>query len=110
MVQKVAVVFVHGMGGDSRGYSKTMQDRIVAKIASDFPEMRNSVVMAEANWSSAFQRKQNKLMKEGRDAGLRNFFGLRDFLVSYLTDTISYQIFEENGEDDSHRAGYDKVH
>lgn len=101
MDTKVAVIFVHGMGIEQPNFAYDTKELVKKALKEDYVE---HVEMESIFWADIFQHDQNVLNDIAEDENLSKFFGVRDFLVSYLTDTIYYQIFSDD------RDWYDRVH
>jgi hypothetical protein len=99
--QKIAVVFVHGMGKGEDDFSTKIREMILEKLPRNFP---TKVIMQDVYWAGAFQPDEDHLIGYAKVRRLRQIFKERAFLINYLADVIAYQIHPKD------RSGYDKVH
>lgn len=117
MSQKVAIAVIHGIGaGEPELDQKKRQDpdfltRLKTSLTKHFKrlglseeEIDQKFVFQPIYWAPILQVPQNKLWENLKQGGEMSWMGLREFLLSFLSDAIAYQVTPDQ------RHVYDAMH
>tara|TARA_B100001964_G_scaffold103835_1_gene116052 strand:+ start:41 stop:886 length:846 start_codon:yes stop_codon:yes gene_type:complete len=85
-----AVVFIHGVGAQKKGYSKKIKKLITDKV-DDFISGDAGLIFREVLWAPVTETHQKDLWKRVNKKGDLDLIKLRKFFISFGGDFIAYQ-------------------
>lgn len=87
---KIAVVIVHGMGSQQRGFSHSLQ-RGVAEFYQQMGLEWDDLLFQEVLWADLLIEKQQQLLEKANYRNDLNYLSLRRFFIDYLSDVVAFQ-------------------
>jgi len=84
---KLAVVAIHGMGSQQRGFSNDMFNELKRLLGAD----HTSVVWDEIYWADIIEARQQQYLADARAAQELDQIRIRNFVVGALGDAVAYQ-------------------
>lgn len=96
---KVAVLYIHGVGNDKAGFSEDLHDSVLETIALDFNwghPVDADFVCREVCWFDVFQDQRSKLEGSLEAPGL-TWTSARRFVLSTVAEAVAYENEVGNG-------------
>ena len=91
MADKVAVLVIHGIGAQEKGFADGLVERVNARVARRADATQ--VVWQSVLWADVLQPRQEKFLRDLRRAEGNDidFIKLREFVISNIADAAAYQ-------------------
>ncbi len=104
MSKDLAVIIIHGIGSQEPEFANSMIAELQGRLA-DADVDPNRVAWQPIHWADILFGRQEKYLKEANENNDLDFFSLRRFTITALSDAVAYQKVGDNA-----KAPYHRIH
>ncbi len=105
MNHEIAVVIIHGMGSQERGFSRPLRDELIRRLKAQ----ASKVKWGEIYWANILEPRQRAYLRKANADNKMDFMTLRRFMVTAFGDAAAYRKVPKRSKNTTYQQVHDRV-